>query len=91
VLQAMDLPFWEWTDVIPNNRSCKVLLDQVTGRAHIMETESESRSGRRKADARRVADSPLPPLLRLLCPSICFDARSAQRKRKGTSDETWPA
>jgi hypothetical protein len=33
-----NLPFSEWTQVIPNSRLCKVLLDRVTGRGHIIET-----------------------------------------------------
>jgi hypothetical protein len=28
------LPFSEWTQVIPNARLCKALLDRITDRAH---------------------------------------------------------
>jgi hypothetical protein len=53
-----NLPFSEWTQVIPNSRLCKALLDRVTDPAHIIETGSESyrfrrtrsKSGRRKAE-----------------------------------------
>jgi DNA replication protein DnaC len=42
VLLTTNLPFSEWTQVIPNARLCKALLDRVTDRAHIIETGSES-------------------------------------------------
>jgi len=38
VLITTNLPFSEWTQVIPNSRLCKALLDRVTDRAHIIET-----------------------------------------------------
>ena len=52
-----NLPFSEWTQVFPNPRLCKALLDRITDRAHIVETGSESfrfkrtieRRGRKKA------------------------------------------
>jgi DNA replication protein DnaC len=37
-----NLPFSEWTQVIPNLRLCKALLDRITDRAHIVETGTES-------------------------------------------------
>jgi len=37
-----NLPFSEWTQVLPNARLCKALLDRVTDRAHIIETGSDS-------------------------------------------------
>jgi DNA replication protein DnaC len=37
-----NLPFSEWTQVLPNARLCKALLDRVTDRAHIIETGTES-------------------------------------------------
>ncbi|MCA1628184.1 MAG: IS21-like element helper ATPase IstB [Acidobacteria bacterium] len=37
-----NLPFSEWTQVFPNARLCKALLDRVTDRAHIIETGTES-------------------------------------------------
>jgi hypothetical protein len=36
-----NLPFSERTQVIPNARLCKALLDRITDRAHIIETGSE--------------------------------------------------
>src|SRR5690348_16050123 len=42
VLMTTNLPFSEWTQVIPNSRLCKALLDRVTDRAHIIETGSDS-------------------------------------------------
>ena len=37
-----NLPFSEWTQVIPNARLCKALIDRITDRAHIIETGTES-------------------------------------------------
>ena len=42
VLLTTNLPFSEWTQVIPNARLCKALLDRITDRAHIIETGAES-------------------------------------------------
>src|SRR5579863_5902986 len=42
VIITTNLPFSEWTQVIPNARLCKALLDRVTDRAHIIETGTES-------------------------------------------------
>ncbi len=42
VILTTNLPFSEWTQVIPNTRLCKALLDRITDRAHIIETGSES-------------------------------------------------
>ena len=47
VLLTTNLPFSEWTQVIPNARLCKALLDRVTDRAHIIETGTESYRFRR--------------------------------------------
>jgi IstB-like ATP binding protein len=33
-----NLPFSEWTQVLPNARLCKALLDRITDRTHIIET-----------------------------------------------------
>ena len=38
VIVTTNLPFSEWTQVIPNARLCKALLDRITDRAHILET-----------------------------------------------------
>ena len=49
---ALNLPFSEWTQVIPNARLCKALLDRITDRAHILETGTESCRFRRTAEKR---------------------------------------
>ena len=38
VIVTTNLAFSEWTQVIPNARLCKALLDRITDRAHILET-----------------------------------------------------
>jgi DNA replication protein DnaC len=47
VILTTNLPFSEWTQVIPNARLCKALLDRITDRAHIIETGGESYRFRR--------------------------------------------
>jgi DNA replication protein DnaC len=37
-----NLPFSEWTQVFPNARLCKALLDRITDRAHIIDTGTDS-------------------------------------------------
>ena len=53
VIVTTNLPFSEWTQVIPNTRLCKALLDRITDRAHIIETGSESYRFRRTMAQRR--------------------------------------
>ena len=53
VILTTNLPFSEWTQVIPNARLCKALLDRITDRAHIIETGTESYRFRRSMDRRR--------------------------------------
>jgi len=60
VLLTTNLPFSEWTQVIPNARLCKALLDRITDRAHIIETGSESYRFRRTL-AQRAQRSPSTP------------------------------
>ena len=48
-----NLPFSEWTQVLPNARLCKALLDRITDQAHIIETGTESYRFRRTMDRRR--------------------------------------
>lgn len=48
-----NLPFSEWTQVIPNARLCKALLDRITDRAHIIETGTESFRFRRTLGQRQ--------------------------------------
>jgi DNA replication protein DnaC len=47
-----NLPFSEWTQVFPNPRLCKALLDRITDRAHIIETGTESFRFKRTMKAR---------------------------------------
>jgi DNA replication protein DnaC len=53
VIMTTNLPFSEWTQVIPNARLCKALLDRVTDRAHIIETGSDSYRFRRTVEKRQ--------------------------------------
>jgi DNA replication protein DnaC len=53
VILTANLPFSEWTQAIPNARSCKALLDRITGRAHILETGTESFRFRRTAEKQK--------------------------------------
>ena len=53
VVLTTNLPFSEWTQVIPNARLCKALLDRITDRAHIRETETESYRFRRTLDRQK--------------------------------------
>lgn len=53
VIVTTNLPFSEWTQVIPNARLCKALLDRITDRAHILETGSESYRFRRTLDRQK--------------------------------------
>ncbi|MGO9265366.1 MAG: ATP-binding protein [Candidatus Binataceae bacterium] len=48
-----NLPFSEWTQVIPNARLCKALVDRTTDRAHIIETGTESYRVRRTLEKRK--------------------------------------
>ena len=57
----------EWTQVIPNPRLCKALIDRITDRAHIVETGTESYRFRRNLEKRRTRTPPAntitaPPL-----------------------------
>jgi DNA replication protein DnaC len=53
VIMTTNLPFSEWTQVIPNARLCKALLDRVTDRAHIIETGNDSYRFRRTVEKRQ--------------------------------------
>jgi DNA replication protein DnaC len=41
-LLTTNLPFSEWTQVIPNARLCKAVLVRITDRAHIIESGTDS-------------------------------------------------
>jgi DNA replication protein DnaC len=47
------LPFSEWTQVFPNARLCKALLDRLTDRAHIIETGTDSYRFKRTLASRK--------------------------------------
>jgi DNA replication protein DnaC len=53
VILTTNLPFSEWTQVIPNARLCKALLDRITDRAHILETGTESYRFRRTLEKQK--------------------------------------
>lgn len=53
VIVTTNLPFSEWTQVFPNPRLCKALLDRITDRAHIIETGSESYRFRRTLEVQK--------------------------------------
>jgi DNA replication protein DnaC len=52
LILTTNLPFSEWTNVFPNPRLCKALLDRVTDRAHIIDTGTESYRFRRTVEGR---------------------------------------
>ena len=53
LIVTTNLPFSEWTQVFPNPRLCKALLDRITDRAHIIETGTESFRFRRTVEGRK--------------------------------------
>src|SRR6266853_4537109 len=53
LIVTTNLPFSEWTQVFPNPRLCKALLERVTDRAHIIETGTESYRFRRTLEVRQ--------------------------------------
>ena len=53
VILTTNLPISEWTQVIPNARLCKALLDHITDRAHIIETGANSFRFQRTVEKRR--------------------------------------
>lgn len=53
VIITTNLPFSEWSSVLPNTRLCKALLDRVTDRAHIIETGTESYRFRRTLERKK--------------------------------------
>jgi DNA replication protein DnaC len=60
VILTTNLPFSEWTQVIPNARLCKALIDRITDRAHIIETGAESYRFRRTMEKQRRRETPRP-------------------------------
>jgi len=61
VIVTTNLPFSKWTQVIPNARLCKALLDRITDRAHILETGTESYRFRRTIDKRKKGEKQSEP------------------------------
>lgn len=53
LILTTNLPFSEWTQIFPNSRLCKAILDRVTDRAHIIETGTESYRFRRTKQNRQ--------------------------------------
>jgi DNA replication protein DnaC len=53
LIVTTNLPFSEWTQVLPNARLCKALLDRITDRAHIIETGTESYRFKRTVQNKR--------------------------------------
>lgn len=53
VILTTNLPFSEWTKVIPNARLCKALVDRITDQAHIIETGHDSYRFKRTAQKRQ--------------------------------------
>lgn len=53
IIVTTNLPFSEWTQVFPNARLCKALLDRITDRAHIIETGTESYRFKRTIDGKQ--------------------------------------
>jgi DNA replication protein DnaC len=53
-----NLPFSEWTQVFPNARLCKALLDRLTDRAHLIETGPDSYRFKRTLAKRQSTPQP---------------------------------
>jgi DNA replication protein DnaC len=53
VIVTTNLPFSEWSQVIPNPRLCKALVDRLTDRAHIITTGTDSYRFRRTTAQRK--------------------------------------
>src|SRR6201995_4072395 len=55
VIVTTTLPVSEWSQVIPNPRLCKALIDRLTDRAHIITTGTDSYRFRRTTAQRKAA------------------------------------
>ena len=55
VIVTTNLPFSEWSQVIPNARLCKALIDRLTDQAHIITTGTDSYRFRRTTAQRKTA------------------------------------
>ena len=52
LILTTNLPFSEWTQVIPNARLCKAVFDRITDHAHIIDTGHDSYRFRRTLEKR---------------------------------------
>jgi IstB-like ATP binding protein len=57
VIVTTNLPFSEWSQVIPNPRLCKALIDRLTDQAPIITTGTDSYRFRRTSAQRKAAKS----------------------------------
>jgi DNA replication protein DnaC len=57
VILTTNLPFSEWTKVIPNTRLCKALIDRITDQAHIIDTGKDSYRFKRTSQKRSKPDA----------------------------------
>ena len=57
VIVTTNLPFSEWSHVIPNPRLCKALIDRLADQAHIITTGSNSYRFRRITAQRKAGKS----------------------------------
>ena len=55
IVLSTNKPFSEWSQVIPNPRLCKALIDRLTDRAHIITTGTDSYRFRRTTAQRKSA------------------------------------
>ena len=53
LILTTNLPFSEWTQVFPNPRLCKALLDRITDRASTSRPEQDSYRFRRTLEVRK--------------------------------------
>ena len=85
VIITTNLPFSEWTQVFPNARLCKALLDRLTDRAHIIETGTESYRFRRrhwKIDRRGGREGPAEPPIFSIAPALRSALSAPQKPRR---------
>ena len=57
VIVTTNLPFSEWSQVIPNPRLCKALIDRLTEQAPIITTGADACRFRRTSAQRKAAKS----------------------------------
>ena len=57
MIVTTNLPFSEWSQVIPNPRLCKALIDRLTDQAHIITTGTDPYRFRRTSAQRKTGKS----------------------------------